>query len=97
VICDGRAVGGWSRRFIPAARPPRDRGARWNGHEARTRTVQLADASQQTLAFEFPSSPSSSPSKRAHHSKKKPEDSSLFAKIGRGFKSLFEGDSDRKH
>jgi len=69
-------------------------GARWNGRTARTKTVELADAGEQTLAFEFPASSSAS-STRSHRSKKK-QDNSLFAKIGRGFKNLFDGDSDKK-
>jgi len=96
VICDGRAVGaGPVDLLLPPGR--HEIGAQWNGHEARTRTIELANAGEQTLAFEFHATPASSSSNRSHHSKKKPEDDSLFAKIGRSFKSLLEGDSDRKH
>ena len=96
VICDGRAVGaGPVDLLLPPGR--HEIGARWNGHEARIRTVELADAGEQTLAFEFPASSSSSSSKRSSHSKKKPQDDSLFAKIGRSVKNLFVGDSDKKH
>jgi hypothetical protein len=96
VICDGRAVGAGP---VDLVLPPghHEIGARWNGHEARTRIVELADAGEQTLAFEFHASASSSSSPRSHHSKKKPQDDSLFAKIGRSVKNLFVGDSDRKH
>jgi len=85
VICDGRAVGAAP---VDLLLPPghHEIGARWNGHDARTRTVELADAGEQTLAFEFHASASSA---RSHHSRKKPDDS-LFAKIGRGFKNLFD-------
>jgi serine/threonine protein kinase len=99
VICDGRAVGaGPVDLLLPPGR--HEIGARWNGHDARIRTVDLTDAGEQTVAFEFPASSSSASSSAArshHHSKKKPEDDSLFAKIGRGFKNLFDGDSDKKH
>jgi hypothetical protein len=85
VICDGRAVGAAPLDLLlPPGR--HEIGARWNGHQARTRTVELAAAGEQALAFEFHASSSSA---RSHHSKKKPDDS-LFAKIGRGFKNLFE-------
>jgi hypothetical protein len=85
VICDGRAVG---TAPVDLLLPPgrHEIGARWNGHQARARTVELADAGEQTLAFEFHASPSTA---RSHHSRKK-QDDSLFAKIGRGFKNLFE-------
>ena len=72
-------------------------GARWNGHEARIRIVELADAGEQTLAFEFHATASNSSSPRSHHAKKKPQDDSLFAKIGRSVKNLFVGDNDKKH
>jgi hypothetical protein len=96
VICDGRAVGAGP---VDLLLPPghHEIGARWNGHEARTRTVELADAGEQTIAFEIhASSSTSSSSTRSHHTKKK-QDDSLLAKIGRGFKNLFDGDSDKKH
>jgi hypothetical protein len=95
IICDGRAVGAGP---VDLLLPPghHEIGARWNGHEARTRTVELADAGEQKLAFEFPASSSSSSSTHSHHSKKK-QDNSLFAKIGRSFKNLFDSDSDKKH
>jgi serine/threonine protein kinase len=93
VICDGRSVGAAPvDLLLPPGR--HEIGARWNGRQARTKTVELADAGEQTLAFEFPASSSSSTA-RSHHSKKK-QDNSLFAKIGRGFKNLFDGDSDKK-
>ena len=94
VICDGRAVGAAPvDLLLPPGR--HEIGARWNGHDARIRTVELADAGEQTLAFEFPASSSSA--RTHHHAKKKQQDDSLMAKIGRGFKNLFEGDSDKKH
>ena len=93
VICDGRSVGAAP---VDLLLPPghHEIGARWNGKQARTKTIELADAGEQTLAFEFPASSSAS-STRSHRSKKK-QDNSLFAKIGRGFKNLFDGDSDKK-
>lgn len=94
VICDGRSVGAAPvDLLLPPGR--HEIGARWNGRTARTRTVELADAGEQTLAFEFPASSSSSTASRSHRPKKK-QDDSLFAKIGRSFKNLFDGDSDRK-
>ena len=85
VICDGRSIGAAPvDLLLPPGR--HEIGARWGGHEARTRTVQLADASEQSLAFEVPAGSSA---KRSHHTKKK-EDPSVFAKIGKTFKNLFD-------
>ncbi|MDR3401480.1 MAG: serine/threonine protein kinase [Chthoniobacter sp.] len=85
VICDGRSVGtGPVDLLLPPGR--HEIAARWDGHEARTRTVQLAEAGEQSLAFEFHAGSSS---RQSHHKRKK-EDNSVFAKIGRTVKSLFE-------
>jgi hypothetical protein len=88
VICDGRSVGAAP---VALLMPPgrHEIGARWNGRTARTKTIQLAEAGEQSLSFEFPKTGTSS-SKRSHHSKKKKEDPSVIAKIGRTFKNLFE-------
>lgn len=88
VICDGRSVGAAP---VALLLPPghHEIGARWNGRTARTKTIQLAEAGEQSLSFEFPKTATSS-SKRSHHSKKKKEDPSVLAKIGRTFKNLFE-------
>ena len=95
VICDGRSVGAAPLDLLlPPGR--HEIGARWNGRTARSKTVELADAGEQTLAFEFPASSSSSASSTRSHRSKKKQDNSLFAKIGRGFKNLFDGDSDKK-
>jgi serine/threonine protein kinase len=97
VICDGRAVGAAP---VDLLLPPghHEIGARWNGHDARIRTVDLADAGEQTIAFEFPANSTSASAHSHHHSKKMPQqDDSLFAKIGRGFKNIFDSDSDKKH
>lgn len=86
VICDGRSVGAAPvALLLPPGR--HEIGARWDGRSARTKTIQLEDASEQSLAFEIPKAPTTS--RRSHHSKKK-EDPSVFAKIGRTFKNLFD-------
>ena len=88
VICDGRSVGPAPVDLLLS--PGRHEiGARWDGRAARTKTIQLAEASEQSLAFEFHAKSSSS-STRSHHAKKKKEDNSVIAKIGRTFKNLFE-------
>ncbi|EDY21508.1 serine/threonine protein kinase [Chthoniobacter flavus Ellin428] len=85
VICDGRSVGAAPVDLLLS--PGRHEiGARWDGRAARTKTIQLADASEQSLAFEFHARSSST---RSHHARKK-ENNSVFAKIGRTFKNLFE-------
>lgn len=86
VICDGRSVGAAPvDLLLPPGR--HEIGARWEGRAARTKTVDLADAGEQSLAFEIPKAATTS--KRSHHSKKK-EDASVLAKIGRTFKNLFD-------
>lgn len=88
VICDGRSVGAAPvALLLPPGR--HEISARWNGRTARTKTVQLADAGEQSLTFEFPKTGTSS-AKRSHHSRKKKEDPSVLAKIERTFKNLFE-------
>jgi hypothetical protein len=96
VICDGRSVGAAP---VDLLLPPghHEIGARWNGKQARTKTIELADAGEQTLAFEFHTSSSSSSSSTRPRQSKKKQDASVFTKIGRGFKNLFDGDSDKKH
>ncbi|MEP6671313.1 MAG: serine/threonine-protein kinase [Chthoniobacter sp.] len=85
VICDGRSVGaGPVDLLLPPGR--HEIGARWDGRAARTKTIQLAEAGEQSLAFEFHAG---SASRQSHHRRKK-EDPSLFAKIGRTVKGLFE-------
>ncbi|HSI14926.1 MAG TPA: serine/threonine-protein kinase [Chthoniobacter sp.] len=86
VICDGRSVGAAPvDLLLPPGR--HEIGARWDGRTARTKTIQLADAGEQSLAFEIPKAATTS--RRSHHSKKK-EDPSVLAKIGRTFKNLFD-------
>ena len=90
VICDGRSIGAAP---VALLLPPghHEIGARWNGRAARTKAIQLAEAGEQSLSFEFPkTATSTSSSKRSHHSRKKKEDPSVLAKIGRTFKNLFE-------
>lgn len=92
VICDGQSVGN-APLDLPLLPGRHDITTRWNGREARVKTVQLVDAGEQSLAFDFRSG--SSPV-RSHHAKKK-EDDSVLTKIGRSFKNLFDGDSAKKH
>src|SRR5258706_5493301 len=71
VICDGRSVGAAPvDLLLPPGR--HEIGARWDGRAARTRTIQLADASEQSLAFEFHAGSSS---RQSHHKKKKEDNS----------------------
>jgi hypothetical protein len=91
IVCDGRSLG-MAPLEVELLPGRHDITARWNGHDARPRTVQLADAGEQALSFDFHTG-SSAP--RSRHSKKK-EDDSMLAKIGRTFKTIFTGDKNKK-
>ncbi len=66
--------------------------ASWNGRDAHPRSVQIADAAEQSINFDFRTG--SSPA-RSHHPKKK-QDDTVLAKIGRTFKNIFGGDKPKK-
>jgi hypothetical protein len=90
VICDGHLVGN-APLDLPLLPGRHVITARWSGHEAGARTIELPEDGEQSLAFNFHTGSSKSSSvTRSHHSKKK-EDDSVFTKIGRTFKNLFGG------
>lgn len=96
VICDGHSVGN-TPLDLPLLPGRHVITARWNSHEAEARTIEMAEADEQSLAFAFhtASTPAAKSTKstatRSHHSKKK-QDNSVLAKIGRTFKNLFGND-----
>jgi len=93
VICDGRDLGP-APLDLPLLPGKHEVAARWNGHEARARTVDLADAAEPVVIFDFRTG-GSTPRNRSHHSKKA-EDDSLLNKVGRSLKTFFTGDTGKK-
>jgi hypothetical protein len=89
VFCDGREIGQTPLDW-PVLPGRHELSARLNGRDARERTVQVADAAEQTLTFDFRGSSSSAKS-RSRRSKKT-EDDSMLTKVGRSLKTIFGGD-----
>jgi len=91
VICDGQSVGHGplDLSLLPGRH---DITARSNGREARIKTIQLADAGEQSLSFDFRAGSSAA---HSHHAKKK-EDDSVLTKLGHTIKNIFAGDSSKK-
>jgi hypothetical protein len=92
VLCDGREIGQTPLDW-PVLPGRHELSARWNGRDARVRTIQIADAAEQTLSFDFRTGSSSARS-RSRRSKKA-EDDSMLTKVGRSLKTIFSGDKKK--
>ncbi len=93
ILCDGRAIGSTPLE-LPVLPGRHEIKARWSGHEARSRIVNVADAAEQTVSFDFQTSAATGKG-RPHHSRKT-EDDSILTKVSRSVKTFFTGDAGKK-
>ena len=89
MLCDGREIGETPLN-LPFAPGRHEVSARWNGRDARVRTITLPEAGEQTVSFDFRTA-SSPPKSKGRRSNKK-EDDSVFSKVGRSVKDFFTGE-----